>query len=58
MRYLKKQKIVLKNKKPKCMYHPELTGLQELFKFYCGLNSEFYSISKHKDPAKGTFDEF
>jgi hypothetical protein len=58
MKYLKKQKITLKNKKPKPHYHPEHTGLQELFKFYCGLNSEFYSMNKHKDPANGTFDEF
>lgn len=56
MKYIKKLKLKIKNKKPKAPFHPEENGLKELFKFYCGLHSEMYNVSKHKDPAKGTFD--
>lgn len=30
-------------------------GLKRMFKFYCGLNSEYYE-KRHEDSSKGTFD--
>ncbi len=39
IKYFKKQKFQIKNKKLKPQFHPEEMGLKQLFIFYCALNS-------------------